>query len=100
MLAVDQQRAGQPDRHLRDPDEVLDVPGQDRRVERVGGDLVEVGPGLFLNQPPPRLGRLPAVVIVRVAGNPGQTHAAHHIPDWWRFPGRERGVSAGPLPTC
>ena len=100
MLAVDQQRAGQPDRHQRDPDEVLDVPGQDRRVEGVLADVFEFGPGLLVDQLAPRLGRFPAVVIVRVTGNPGQTHAAHHIPDWWRFPGRERGVSAGPLPTC
>ena len=35
VLAVDQQRPGQPDRHLRDAEEVLDVARQRRRVERV-----------------------------------------------------------------
>ena len=41
VLAVDPQRAGEADRDLRDAEEVLDVAGQRRRVERVAADVVE-----------------------------------------------------------
>ena len=47
VLAVDEQRPGDPERHLGDPGEVLDVAGQDRRVERVGADVLEAGAHLL-----------------------------------------------------
>jgi hypothetical protein len=50
VLAVDEQRAGQPDRHLRDTEEVLDVAGQHGRVEGVAADVLELASGLPSDQ--------------------------------------------------
>ena len=41
VLAVHQQGPGEPDRYLRDPDEVFGVPAQHRRVEGVPGGVLE-----------------------------------------------------------
>ena len=43
MLAIDQHWPGQPDGHLGDPEEALDVPGQDAGVEGVAPDVLELG---------------------------------------------------------
>ena len=42
LLAVDEQRTGEPDRDLGHAGELLDVAGQDRGVERVGADVLEL----------------------------------------------------------
>jgi hypothetical protein len=68
MLAVHEHRTGQPDRHLRDADEVLDVAGQNGRVERVTSDMRERGAGLGRDDIAARLGHVARVVVVLVAG--------------------------------
>ncbi len=50
MLAVDPERAGEADRHLRDAGEVLDVALEDVRVERVMREVREPGPGEGLRE--------------------------------------------------
>jgi hypothetical protein len=50
VLAVDEQRAGHADRHLRHADEVLDVARQHRRVERVARDVLERRAGLLAHE--------------------------------------------------
>jgi hypothetical protein len=67
VLAVDEERAGEADGHLRDADEVLDVAGEDRRVERVAGDVLERCAGALLGELPARLRRLAGVVVLAVA---------------------------------
>jgi hypothetical protein len=53
MLAVDEQRAGDPDRDLRHADELLDVARQQRRVERVRRDVVELRARALVQERPP-----------------------------------------------
>jgi hypothetical protein len=45
VLAVDKQRAGYSDRHLRHADEVLDIPGDRGRVDGVTADMRGTGAG-------------------------------------------------------
>jgi hypothetical protein len=67
VLAVDQQRACDADRHLRDPDELLDVAGQHLRIERVARDVLQRGSGLLAQELLAHPGGLARVVVLRVA---------------------------------
>ena len=76
VLAVDEQRPGETDRHLRDADEVLDVA---RRacagIERVAADVLERGAGLLAGELPPGLRRLVRVVVLATRAGPGCAQA-------------------------
>ena len=50
MFAVDANRPGDADGHLRDANEILDVAGKDRRVERVLCHVREIGAGSLANE--------------------------------------------------
>jgi hypothetical protein len=67
VLAVHEQRARQPDRNLRDADELLDVARQDRRVERVARDVLEPRGGLLLDELGTFLRGFARVVVLAVA---------------------------------
>jgi hypothetical protein len=67
VLAVHEQRAGQPDRNLSDADELLDVARQDRRVERVARDVLEPRAGLLLDEVGAFLRGVARVVVLAVA---------------------------------
>ena len=65
MLAVNQQRPRHPDRHLGHADEVLDVPGQDRRVERIAADMLRGHPSRAGQERHPLPRRRRAVIVVQ-----------------------------------
>ncbi len=92
MLAVDAQRTSEPDRHLRGADEVLDVPGQDGRVEGVAADMVELGAGLGFDEGAAFGCRLGRIIVGAVPRNmrPRACRTRHRR----RLP-RRRPVSAG-----
>ena len=78
------------------------------RIARSAGDLtaadvLEIGPGFVPDQFAPRRGRFPAVVVLRVTGNPGQTHAGQptaecHRPTAPPVRGRSATESVGDCP--
>ena len=67
VLALDQERAGEPDRHLGRADEILDVAGQGARIEGMPADVVEPRAGSLLDEGAP-LGRGLDGVVVRRDG--------------------------------
>ena len=72
MLAVDPQRPGEPDRHLRHADEILDVAAENRGVEGEAADVVEPGFCLRLDEGAPVGRGFERVIIGGVAGNAGR----------------------------
>ena len=78
MLAVDPQRPGEPDRHLRDADEILDVAAENGGVEGEAADVVEPGLCLRLDEGA-SVGRgLACVIVGGVAGNAGRVARRGH----------------------
>jgi hypothetical protein len=69
VLAVHEQRPRQADRYLRDTEELLDVAGQSRRVERVVRHVLQLGARHLLDEIGTRLLRLARVVVLPVAGD-------------------------------
>jgi hypothetical protein len=69
VLAVDQQRAGEPDRDLRDAHKLLDVAVHDRWIERVTARMLERGAGALANELGSPRGRLACVVVIAVTRN-------------------------------
>jgi hypothetical protein len=67
VLPVDEQRAGEADRHLGDADEVLDVAADDRGVEGVARHVLERRAGPLGGEPRPHPRRLARVVVLAVA---------------------------------
>jgi hypothetical protein len=86
VLAVDEQRSGEPDRDLGDADELLDVAGGDLRIERVVRNVLQIGAGLLLGELGPAGRRLTRVVVLLVA--------RHRDPA-----ARARGTHRSPLST-
>ncbi|MEZ5059900.1 MAG: hypothetical protein R2700_00025 [Solirubrobacterales bacterium] len=96
VLAVDEQGPRETDRHLCDAEEVLDVAGQDPRVEGVASDVLERRARDLLGEPQARLLRGARVVVVGVAGYSSFLVAHLHLPG--RVEGDPRRRSA-PAPA-
>ena len=92
VLAVDQQRAGDADRHLRDADEVLDVARHERGIERVRADVLERGAGLLGQERAPA--RRPPRGCSRCRGRAGSR--ALRVPT----PERVQAAMAAPATTA
>ena len=75
MLAVYEQRPGETDRHLRHPDELLDVALQQRRIERVAADVLQRGAGLLAGELAPGASGLVRVVALALREVPGCAQA-------------------------
>jgi hypothetical protein len=69
MLAVNAERAGEADRHLRHPDEVLDVPRGAAGFERAARDLAQIDASPLRQELPPACRHLGRVVIGATAWN-------------------------------
>jgi len=69
MFAVDPERAGKPDWHLRDTDEVLDVAGKGGRREGILADMFELDARLLLDKGAALGGGFGRVVVLFVARN-------------------------------
>jgi hypothetical protein len=54
VFAIDQQRPSDADRHLRDAEELLDIPGQPRRIKRELGYVLQLGTRLLAQEIAPR----------------------------------------------
>ena len=78
VLAVDAQRTGHADRHLRHAGEVLDVPRQHAGIEREASDVLEVCPGL-LAQELTALGRHLGRVVVRAVARDARGGEGRHF---------------------
>ena len=67
VLAVNEQRAGEPQGHLGHAAEALHVPGYNAGIEREGGDVIEACARLRAHHLAPRRRGLTGVVVVFVA---------------------------------
>ena len=76
-LAVDAQRPGEPDRHLRRADEILDIARKAFRIERVAADMVEARFGSRLDKGPALGGRFGRIVVGAVSRNAGRGVGGH-----------------------
>jgi hypothetical protein len=81
VLAVDEQRSGDADRHLGDADELLDVPGQLRGVERVVATCSRRGVRPLAQERPAGVCRAARVVVLRVTRNryAAVAHGGHRV---------------------
>ncbi len=101
VLAVDQQRPRQPDRNLGDSDEMLDVAGGERRIERIIGYVLKRDTGPFTHEVGPVAGGGAGVVVLPVARNRDATVGAngfHHTPPI-TFEAGQAGVAPATLDT-
>src|SRR6185295_5650386 len=71
VLAVDLERAGEADRHLRDAGEVLDVALGHAGIERELVDVLELHPGVLLDEALARLDDLGREVVLLVERDGG-----------------------------
>jgi hypothetical protein len=98
MLAVDQQRAGEADRDLRDADEVLDVAARRRRIERVVGEVLELLAGASvltaLSTLMVKLPKLPAEKLISSLWIPSPSGAMRQTTSTILRSGKSIGFSA------
>src|SRR5208283_5105052 len=78
MFPVDSKRTGDAYRHLSHPDEVLDVPLQDRRIKRIFGDVRQVRSGLLADELAPHRRVLSGIVVDLVTWNCRSSYRRRH----------------------